>query len=71
MSSSTIISLLRLPRKTRMQIAERLWLSVADEASMPVPAAHKAVIRQRIADYHSGRAKVITHEELLRRVRST
>jgi len=70
MSSSTIVSLLRLPKKKRMQIAERLWLSVADEAAMPVPAAHKTVIRQCTADYRSGRAKVITHEELLRRVRS-
>lgn len=70
MSSSTINSLLRLPKKRRMQIAERLWLSVADESSMPVPAAHQAVIRQRTADYRSGRAKLITHEELLRRVRS-
>jgi putative addiction module component (TIGR02574 family) len=70
MSSSTLANLLQLPKRKRLEIAERLWLSVADESKMPVSAEHKKVLRQRIADYRSGRAKVITHEELLRRVKS-
>jgi len=37
--ADTMDSLLRLPKKRKMEIAERLWLSVADERTAPAPAA--------------------------------
>ena len=70
MGSSTITDLLQLPKKKRLEIAERLWLSVADEVAMPVPEVHKKVLRSRMADYRAGRSKAISHEDLMRRLRS-
>jgi len=62
--------LLRLLKRKRLEIAERLWLSTADEAAMPVPLTHKGVLKKRLADYTSGASKTISHAELMRRVRS-
>ena len=60
--------LLKLPKKERLELAERLWLSVADETSMPVPELHKWILRQRLADFKAGRIKTISHDELMQRV---
>lgn len=70
MASVSVASLLRLPRKKRLEIAESLWLSVADE-KMPVPASHKRVLDARLADYRSGRSKPIPHGEMMRRLRAS
>ena len=70
MSSPTMQSLLSLPKKRRLAIAESLWLSVADESSLPVSLAHKKLIDKRLADYRSGKSKPITHDELMNRLRS-
>lgn len=67
----TLPELLRLPKKRRLEIAERLWASVADEEKMPVPAEHRAVIDKRLADYRSGKSKPISIAELMRRVRAS
>jgi len=69
--ATTLSGLLRLPQRKRLEIAERLWSSVADEASLPVPEANKRILNQRMADYKSGRSKPIPHAELLRRVRAS
>jgi putative addiction module component (TIGR02574 family) len=61
----------QLPKKERLELAERLWLSVADEGSMPVPGSHKRILRKRMADYKAGRIKAISHAELMRRVRAS
>lgn len=37
MPTTVIDSLLRLPRKRKMEIAERLWLSAVDERTAPFP----------------------------------
>ena len=66
----TLPELLRLPKKRRMEIAERLWASVAEEEKMPVPAEHRVIIDQRLASYRAGKSKVITHAELMRRLRA-
>ena len=68
---ATLPELLRLPKKRRMEIAERLWASVANENDMPVPAAHRKVLDERLASYRAGKSKVITHAELMRRLRSS
>ncbi len=70
MSSATLSELLRLPKKRRMEIAERLWTSVENEMDTPVPAAHRTILDKRLADYRSGKSKVITHAELMRRLRA-
>lgn len=68
---SSLPELLRLPKKRRMEIAERLWTSVADEEKMPVPAGHRAIIDQRLSAYRSGKSKPISMAELMRRVRAS
>ncbi len=70
MSPEAFTDLLQLPKRKRLEIAERLWLSVADEAKMAVPEEHKRILNQRLASYKSGKSKPISHEELMRRVRS-
>jgi len=69
MPSQSVSALLRLPRRKRLEIAESLWLSVADEKKMPVPENHKRILDARLADYRSGKSKPISHEELMRRLR--
>jgi len=44
-------SLLSPSKKERREVAEQLWLSVADEQRMPVPADHKKVINRRLQNY--------------------
>ncbi len=71
MSTQTISKLMRLPVRQRLAIAERLWLSVADEEKMPVPEEHKRILRKRLVDYRAGRSKVVSHEEMMRRLKSS
>jgi len=65
-----IASLLRLPKKRKMEIAERLWLSVADERTARVPADHKKIVATRLADYRSGKSVPIPHADLMRKLRT-
>jgi putative addiction module component (TIGR02574 family) len=60
----------RLSKRERLEIAESLWLSVADEKKMPVPEAHKKILNARLADYRAGRSQPISHDELMRRLRT-
>jgi putative addiction module component (TIGR02574 family) len=71
MSTASVSSLLQLPKRKRLEIAEVLWLSVADEDRMPVSEGHKKVLDARLADYRAGRSKPISHAELMRRLRAT
>lgn len=68
-TADTMASLLRLPKKRKMEIAERLWLSTTDERTAPVPAAHKKIAASRLADYRSGKSVPIPHAELMRKLR--
>lgn len=67
MPTKTVEALLRLPKRQRLEIAESLWLSVADQEK-PVPARHKRILDDRLAAYRSGKSKPISHEELMRRL---
>jgi len=67
----TISKLMRLPVRERLALAERLWLSVADEQRMPVPDEHKHILRKRMTGYRAGRTKAIPHDELMRRLRAS
>ena len=69
MISQSVASLLRLPKRKRLELAESLWLSVADEEKMPVPERHKKVLDARLADYRTGKSVPISHEELMQRLR--
>jgi putative addiction module component (TIGR02574 family) len=71
MSTASVSSLLQLPKRKRLEIAEVLWLSVVDEDRMPVSEGHKKVLDARLADYRAGRSKPISHAELMRRLRAT
>lgn len=71
MPSRSVSSLLKLPKRRRLEIAESLWLSVADEEGMPVPEGHKEILNARLADYRSGKSKPVSHEELMRRLQSS
>ena len=68
-TAETMASLLRLPKKRKMEIAERLWLSATDERTAPVPAAHKKIVATRFADYRAGKSVPIPHTELMRKLR--
>jgi putative addiction module component (TIGR02574 family) len=59
-----------LPKRKRLEIAESLWLSVADEEKMPVPESHKKILDARLADYRAGKTKPVSHDELMRRLRT-
>ena len=67
----TISKLMRLPVRERLGLAEKLWLSVADEQRMVVPDEHKRILRKRMVDYRAGRTKAIPHDELMRRLRAS
>jgi putative addiction module component (TIGR02574 family) len=54
-----------------MEIAEALWLSVADEQKMPIPEKHRQVVEERLANYRTGKSRPISHDELMRRVRAS
>ncbi len=69
MSTAVLPALLKLPKKRRMEIAESLWLSVADD-SMEVPIEHKRLLNQRMKAYQAGTLKTISHSELMRKLRS-
>lgn len=62
--------MLKLPKRKRLEIAESLWLSVADEETMPVPANHKKILDERLAALRAGKSKPISHDELMRRLGS-
>ncbi len=68
--TTNVEPLLRLPKKERMEVAERLWLSVADEQRMPIPMNHKKIINQRLQDYQTGKSLPIPHVEMMKRLRS-
>ncbi len=70
MATTDLSLLLKLPSKKRMELAEQLWLSVAEDASLPVTPEHARTIRSRLANYRAGNAKVVSHDELMKRVRS-
>lgn len=70
MPPESVASLFRLPKRKRLEIAESLWLSVADEEKMLVPAGHKNVLDERLAAYRAGKSKPISHDELMRRLRN-
>ncbi len=71
MLTQSVTALLRLPKRKRLEIAESLWLSVADEQKMPVPAGHRKVLDTRMASYRAGKSEPIPHEELMRRLRAS
>ncbi|NJK93152.1 MAG: addiction module protein [Blastochloris sp.] len=62
--------LLRLPKKERMEVAERLWLSVADEQRMLVPANHKNAINERLTNYKAGKSVPVPHSVMMKRLRA-
>ncbi len=71
MPRAVMPGLLQLPPRKRMEIADRLWASVAVEEEFPLSGEYKRILSQRLADYKSRKSKPITHSELMRRVRAS
>lgn len=70
MPTPSIDLLLKLPKKRRMEIAERLWLSAVDEQDAVVPIEHKQTVAARLAAYRSGETQPVDHAELMRKLRA-
>jgi putative addiction module component (TIGR02574 family) len=60
------IEVLSLPRKSRVEIAERVLASLEEQADRKAEKSWKAVIRRRRAEIHSGKAKVRPAEEVMK-----
>jgi putative addiction module component (TIGR02574 family) len=60
------IEVLSLPRKSRVEIAERVLASLEEQADQKAEKSWKAVIRRRRTEIHSGKAKVRPAEEVMR-----
>lgn len=71
MSTASVEALLRLPKSKRLELAERLWLSVADEESLLVPAAHKRILDERLQSCRAGKSEPIPHKEMMQRLRKS
>lgn len=68
MTLANFPELQRLPRRTRLKIAEELWDSAAGD-DLPVPATHKKLIRDRRAAYERGELGTLTMGELKKSIR--
>jgi putative addiction module component (TIGR02574 family) len=58
----------RLPRRSRLKIAEELWDSAVGD-DLPVPASHRKLMRDRRAAYERGESKTVTMAELKKSIR--
>ena len=70
MPTPSIDSLLKLPKKRRLEIAERLWLSATDEQTAAVPTLHKKTVAARLSSYRSGKSKPVPHADMMRKLRA-
>jgi putative addiction module component (TIGR02574 family) len=73
MSSVPLTDLLRLSVAERIQLAEDLWDSVADEANadparMPVTSAQRSLLRSRSEAYRRNPGAAVPLEEALERI---
>ena len=68
MTLASFPELRRLPRAARLKIAEELWDSAVSD-DLPVPASHKALIRQRCEAYAKGDLKIVTTGKLKQAIR--
>jgi putative addiction module component (TIGR02574 family) len=68
MTLANFPQLKRLPRRTRLKIAEELWDSAVGD-DLPVPATHKKLIRDRRTAYARGELKTVTMTELKKSIR--
>ncbi len=69
MSPSAIYELSGLLKKKLLEIAERLWHSVADKTKMKILAEHWQTVSERLADYKAGHVNKLSHQELMRRLK--
>ena len=61
--------LLALPVEDRVDLMDDLNISIAkDQKELPVPNAHKRLLRQRIAEHRADPANTISHGELRKRM---
>lgn len=58
---------LSLPRKTRVEIAERLIASIEDEADARSEKQWKEIIRRRRHEIREGKTKLIPADEVMKK----
>jgi hypothetical protein len=68
MTLANFPDLQRLSRPARLKIAAELWDSAVSD-SLPVPACHRTLLRDRRAAYNRGEATTLTMAELKRSIR--
>ena len=64
----SITELLDLPDQQKMEIAETLWLSVAEDSNLGLSEEHRIILEERLQAYESGTVLPISHEELMQRL---
>lgn len=69
-SKSVLEAGLSLPVDDRLEVAEQLLLSLSPEQQAEVDAAWMSEIERRLEETDSGRATLISHEEMLERLKT-
>ncbi|MGH9648836.1 MAG: addiction module protein [Bryobacteraceae bacterium] len=60
------IEVLSLPRKSRVEIAEKILTSIEEDADKEAQKAWRALIRRRRSEIRSGKARLRTAEEVMK-----
>ena len=70
MSEAELAAILGLPIEERLRMVQLIWDSVAARPSdIPLRAAHRAVIDQRLSDLERDPDDVVTREQVLAEAR--
>ena len=70
MSDADVAEILKLPPEERLRLVEVIWASLIKEpASLPLGAAHRAVIDERLAEHQRSPDDVVSRDEVLAEAR--
>lgn len=65
MSNINIADVIKLPIAERIQLAEAIWDSVAEQANeLPLPDWHKEILDERLANYESSTTRTFSWQEV-------
>lgn len=70
MSDTDIAEILRLPIEERLRLVELIWESLAaDPSAIPLGAAHRKVIDERLAEHDSNPDDLLARDEVIAEAR--
>ena len=70
MSDTDVAEILKLPAAERLRLVEIIWSSlVAEPTELPLGAAHRAVIDERLAEHERNPDDVVSRAEVLAEAR--